>query len=303
MKGLVVVDGRIAVGDVGEAAPREGEVLVEVRHVSVNYGEARFAAAFGEGVVVGFDAAGVVLKSGPGGPPEGARVVAFGAGAWAERAVFAADAVAVVPEGLTLADAAALPMVGLTALRVLRGFGALLGRRVLVTGASGGLGRVAVQLARRAGAHVVAAVRTEAAGRGLAELGAHEVVVGLDGVAPVHAVIESVGGPLLVQAWGLLLPGGSLRSVGWASGEPATFPVNGFFAHGDARTLASFGDTSAPGADLAYLAELAARGDLDPGVTYRADWTEAADVAAALLARRITGKAVLDLPAAGAVSR
>ena len=61
--------------------------------------------------------------------------------------------------------------------------------------------------------------------RGLAEAGADEVVVGLDGVdQPVDVVMDNVGGPLLVAAWELLAPGGSLHSIGWTAGEPAVFP-------------------------------------------------------------------------------
>jgi NADPH:quinone reductase len=91
-------------------------------------------------------------------------------------------------------------------LRALRRLGPVLGRRVLITGASGGVGRFAVQLAARAGAHVVAAVGRPERGAGLAELGAAEVVSG--GLArvrdPVCGVIDNVGGQLLADAYALL---------------------------------------------------------------------------------------------------
>lgn len=295
MRALVFAEGAIRAAEVPEPEAGPGEVLVEVRHVSLNHGEVRFAAAFGEGEVLGNDAAGVVLRGVPGGPAAGDRVLAFGPRAWAERAVFPAGSVAPIPDGLDPGAAAALPMAGLAALRSLRAVGPLLGRRVLVTGASGGVGRMAVQLARRGGAHVVASVGSPARGAGLAELGAAEVVVGLDGIAPVDAVIESVGGPHLVAAWNLLGPGGSLQSVGWASGEPAVFPVNAMFALGEARTISSFGDVRPPAADLAYLAGLAARGELSPEVGLRAPWSRVAEAARELLARRVAGKAVLDI--------
>src|SRR5436189_210444 len=84
---------------------------------------------------------------------------------------------------------AALPAAGVTALRAVRALGPLLGRRVLVTGASGGLGRFAVQLAARAGADVVALVGRPERGAGLVELGAREVVTGIGEVGPVQHVL------------------------------------------------------------------------------------------------------------------
>jgi NADPH:quinone reductase len=76
---------------------------------------------------------------------------------------------------------------------------------VLIIGASGGVGRIAVQLAARTGAHVIASVGSSARGAGLSELGAAEVVIGLEGVpGPVFGVLDSVGGPQLANALGLL---------------------------------------------------------------------------------------------------
>ncbi|WP_026218956.1 zinc-binding dehydrogenase [Embleya scabrispora] len=88
------------------------------------------------------------------------------------------------------------------------------GRRVLITGAAGGVGRMAVQLAARAGARVIASVGTPERGAGLVELGAAEVVVGLDGVdEPLDVVLDNVGGPQLVAVWRLLAPGGTCRAL------------------------------------------------------------------------------------------
>ncbi|MFI6743749.1 zinc-binding dehydrogenase [Nonomuraea sp. NPDC050451] len=298
MRALVVgpgAEGRLV--EVPEPAPEPGQALVEVRHASVNFSDLRHMGRLPEGTVLGYDAAGVVLRAAEDGtgPREGARVAAFGAGAWAERAAFDTGSLAVVPDGVDLVQAAALPMAGLTALRSLRAAGPAPGSRVLVTGASGAVGRLAVQLARRAGAHVIASVsRPERAERLAAGLEAPvEIAVGLDGVEPVDVVIETVGGPALVAAWALLKPGGNLQSVGWASGQPAVFPPNSTFSLGRARSLNSFGDVTAPADDLAHLLALVAAGDLFLEIGLTGSWEDLDDAKAAQLGGSVTGKIVL----------
>ncbi|WP_431930877.1 zinc-binding dehydrogenase [Nonomuraea jabiensis] len=298
MRALVVgpgAEGRFA--EVPEPAPGPGQALVEIRHASVNFSDLRHMGRLPEGTVLGYDAAGVVLRAAEDGtgPREGARVAAFGAGAWAERAAFDTGSMAVVPEGVDLVRAAALPMAGLTALRSLRAAGPAPGSRVLVTGASGAVGRLAVQLARRAGAHVIASVsRPERAARLAAGLGAPvEVVVGLDGVEPVDVAIETVGGPALVAAWALLKPGGNLQSVGWAYGQPAVFPPNSTFSLGPARSLNSFGDVTAPADDLAHLLALVAAGDISVEIGLNSSWEDLEGAKAAQLGGSLTGKIVL----------
>ncbi|MEU1720464.1 zinc-binding dehydrogenase [Nonomuraea sp. NPDC005692] len=300
MRALVVGPGAVGrLADVPEPVPGAGQALVEVRRTSVNFSELRHLDRLPEGVVLGYDAAGVVLRPAADGtgPAEGARVAAFGAGAWAERAAFDTGSLAVVPDGVDLAVAAALPMSGLTALRSLRAAGVSLGSRVLVTGASGSVGRLAVRLARLAGAHVVASVSSPARARTLGP--DVDIVTGLDGVAPVDVVIELVGGPTLVTAWGLLKPGGNLQSVGWAGGQPAVFPPGSTFSLGPARSMSSFGDVDSPGPDLAFLLGLVAAGDLSVEIGRRVPWDRLDEAAAAQLDRTVTGKVVLDIDPAG----
>ncbi|MEV4416532.1 zinc-binding dehydrogenase [Catellatospora sp. NPDC049609] len=274
-------------------------MLIEVHHASVNFGEVRYLGFQRAGAVLGYDAAGYVVRAAADGtgPTVGERVVAFGAGAWAQRAAFGTDSVATVPAELDLAAAAALPLVGITALRTLRAAGPVAGRRVLVTGASGGVGRLAVQLARLGGGHVIASVGSAQRGAGLRELGAGEVVVGLDAVGePVDVVLECLGGAHLVAAWNLLRPGGTLQSIGWASNEPAVFPPNSIFALGPAKTLQSFGDATNPGPDLTTLVGLATRGAVCVPVGWQGSWTRIHEAIDALLGRQILGKAVIDIP-------
>jgi NADPH:quinone reductase-like Zn-dependent oxidoreductase len=84
-----------------------------------------------------------------------------------------------VSPGLETGEAAALPVAKVTALKALRCLGVVIDRRVLVAGASSGVGRMTVPLAARAGAHVIACVGSAERGVGLSELGANQVAVGL----------------------------------------------------------------------------------------------------------------------------
>jgi NADPH:quinone reductase len=199
----------LRLGEAPEPMPGPSQVVVEVQHASLNYGDLNDARSgrVPPGAVLGSDAAGVVARSADdgSGPAVGARVVGLARGAFAERTAVDVGTVAEVPRAVDLAAAAALPVAGLAALRALRAVGPLLGRRVLITGASGGVGRFAVQLAARAGAQVIASVGSVVRAEGLADRGADEVVVGLEGLdEQVVVVLDNVGGPELVKAWGML---------------------------------------------------------------------------------------------------
>lgn len=301
MRALVVdpsAPAAVRLGEVPDAVPGPGQVLVAVSHVSLNYGDLNDARSgrVPVGAVLGSDAAGVVVRAAADGtgPAAGTPVVALTSGAFAERVAIDVGALAPIPKGLSPAQAAALPVAGVAALRSLRAAGIGADKRVLITGASGGVGRFAVQLAAQSGAYVIASVGSAARGDGLVEAGADEVLVGLEGVQePVDAVIDSVGGPQLVAAWNLLASGGSLQSVGWTSGEPAVFPP--YATVGPAKSLTSFvieGDT---GADLTVLAELAAQGAVAVEIGWQGSWYRFDEAAEALRGRRIPGKAVLEI--------
>jgi NADPH:quinone reductase-like Zn-dependent oxidoreductase len=272
-------------------------VLVEVSHASLNFADLNNArnGRIPAGAPLGLDAAGTVLRAADGsGPAAGTRVVLFADGAFAERVAVDVSAVAEIPDGVDPARAAALPTAGLAALRSLRAARVAAGRRVLVTGASGGVGRYAVRLAARSGAHVIASVGSPARGEGLAGAGADEVVVGLDDVKePVDIVVETVGGPHLVTAWELLAPGGSLQSVGWTSGAPAVFAP--YATVGPPKTLTSYVNDFEAADDLAELVRLLADGALVPEIGWRGSWKRFAEAADALRGRRVAGKAVFDL--------
>jgi NADPH:quinone reductase len=284
--------------------PGPSEALVEVKAVSLNRGEARYLPRRQEGTVHGWDVAGVVRAPAAdgSGPAEGARVVGLvDEGAWAELAALRTDRLAELPEGVSLEAASTLPVAGLTAVRALAVAGPLLGRRVLITGASGGVGRLAVQLAHRGGAHVTAVAANPERAEGLAELGADEVIHELDPEGErFDVILESVGGASLAAALARVAPAGIVIAFGISSGEPTTFNVAGFYNRRGARLygLRVFDELdrhhSAAG-DLRFLAEEVAAGRLDPQVTLTTSWREAGPALEALVERRVRGKAVLTI--------
>lgn len=284
--------------EVADPPVADSQALIDVHAIALNFGELHFIDHMRKpGEVPGWDSAGVVVQAAAdgSGPAVGTRVVGFsGEAGWAQRRAVATENLSELPEFVEFEEAAALPVAGVTALQALRALGPVVGRRVLITGASGGVGRFAVQLAARAGAHVVAAVGSPARGEGLAELGAAEVVVGLDGVAePVYGVLDNVGGRLLAQAFSLVADGGSVQSIGMASNEPTTINFEHERRLGNRKRLEPFTVRAPVQADLDYLLTLLADGELDPQIGLRDSWENIAIAAQALLDRKVAGKAVL----------
>jgi NADPH2:quinone reductase len=285
--------------DVPDPQPRPDEALVEVKAFSLNRGETRRLEQLEPGTVTGWDLAGTVRHPVvDGGPPEGARVVGLmNPGAWAELAAVKIERLAELPGGVSFEQAAALPVAGLTALRALEVAGFVLGKHVLVTGASGGVGRFAIQLAKLGGAHVTGiARRTE----GLKELGADEVKSEIDLEGPIYdVVIDGVGGPVLGSAIQRVAPGGTIVSFASTVTEPVSYPSRELFARAPGARLYGFylfselEHTRSGGGDLRRLADLVAKGRLDPQIDLTLSWSEAGRAIEALLDRRVNGKAVL----------
>ena len=197
----------LAVGEVATPEPGEGEVRIKVAAAAVNRTDlnARIGL-YGlpdpgpEGYPIGMDAAGTidVIGSGVADVSVGDEVVGFSAapqrtGAQAEYVVLPADAVAPAPRNTPLARAATLPLNGLTALQALRALDLAPGSTLVVTGAAGGLGMVALQLVHDAGHRVVAWVRSEADAGYVRSLGADEVITdaGQAAARSADAVIDA----------------------------------------------------------------------------------------------------------------
>src|SRR5918911_2293122 len=224
-----------------EPEPAADEVVMEVHAYGINRGELFLLQQRADGWRPGQDVSGVVVHAAAdgSGPPEGTRIVGIvDWGGWAERVNVPTRWTAVLPDEVSFERAASLPIAGLTALRALRVDGPLLGRRVLVTGATGGVGQFAVQLAVAAGARVTAQVSSLERGEEARWLGAHEIVVSLDDetLGPFDLVLDGVGGPILRDAVHRLAPGATAANYGTLPG-PAERGLPDFGSSPNAKVM------------------------------------------------------------------
>lgn len=288
--------------DVPDPTPAAGEVLVRVLSTSLNRGEVARVRSSPPGQRPGWDVAGVVEQAaGNGdGPPVGSLVVGLvNSGAWAERVAVPVDFLAVVPEGVTAAQAACLPVAGITAFRVLALGGYPVGKTVLVTGASGGVGHLAVQLARSTQMIVTGLIRNPDANPAAASC--HHVIRDIhDAAGPYDHVLDGVGGEVLTGCLDVVAAHGTVVSYASTLMEPATLAPRWFGAHLGAtlRSMLIFEElrrTQSAQSDLNKLCALIASRTLVPHIDVEADWSRGGELARDLLARRVTGKVVLHI--------
>ncbi|MEV4895448.1 zinc-binding dehydrogenase, partial [Nonomuraea sp. NPDC055795] len=232
------------------------------------------------------------------GPSVGTRVVSFDwSGAWAELRAVDTSELAVVPDSVDLGVAAALPVAGVTAVQAVRRLGPIAGRRVLVTGASGGVGRFAVQLAAREGARVIASASSPARAEGLRALGAAEIVSGpTDLTERVYGVLDTVGGQQLAEAFYRLEDDGVVQAIGRAAKQPTLIDFERAGSASARGRIENFNVSAPFGPDLAHLLALLEQGELEVEIGWRGPWDQATVAAKALLSREVRGKAVLTLP-------
>ena len=264
--------------DVPQPEPGPGELLVQVHAAGINRGELMLVQ-LREDFQPGQEIAGVVAA----GPRQGERVVGLADWhGWAEYATVPEHRVVPLPDAIDFATAAALPMAGTTALNLIRRGGDLLDRNVTVTGASGGVGVIAVQLAGRAGANVtaVSAVREDSP----------------DGQ---HLILESVGGASLDQAVAKVAAGGLILVFGNSSKERSTVDFRDFAGRNGVRVQSFFSAAYEHLAadNLRTLLTLVADGRLDVQVGLETPLADVNDALDALDQRRVHGKAILQVAA------
>lgn len=306
----VVVDpeaaGRLAIHEVEALTPADSEALIRVCAISLNLGETRRALTMSDaGARPGWDLAGIVERAAANGsgPQVGARVVGFvPSGGWADLVAVPTHSLAELPASVSFAQASTLPVAGLTALYALERGGFLLGKSVLVTGASGGVGHFGCQLARAAGAQVIASVRRPARVAAVKAAGAHEVVVGADletakALGPYDVILESVGGRSLTNALGMIAKDGVCVLYGVSESPDVSFEARQFMTIGGVSLygLILFHEVKRKPAShgLSQLLRLVEDGRLTPPIEVEEPWTKIADVAQRLYNRQIPGKAVL----------
>ena len=310
MKAVVAnpnAEGWLEIGEAPSPKPDSNEVVVRVTAFSVNRGEVNRARAAERGMQIGWDVAGVVARAAENGqgPKEGARVVGFSRRmqGWAEEVALPVPDVAEVPNGVSDAEASTLPVAGLTALYALERFERLLADRVLVTGATGGVGYYACQIAKAMGATPVALLRRPDHAAAIEALGA-ETVVSEDGSAladlpKFRSIVDGVGGPLFAKLLDAMDASGRLVTYGVSAGAEAPMPIRNLLLSGDGRIdgfhlyRESEKESAAKGLDR--LMRMLLDGRLKAPVEVEKPWTDVASVAKALIDREFAGKAVLTI--------
>jgi NADPH:quinone reductase-like Zn-dependent oxidoreductase len=296
---------RLSIKTVPEPQASPNQAIMRVAAMSVNRGEIRRAQTADAGWRVGWDLAGTIEQAAADGSglPVGTRVVGFlPEGAWGERVAVPTHAIAALPSSISFTVAATLPVAGLTALMALEKGGLLLGKRVLITGASGGVGHMACQLARAAGATVVGHVRRPAQVSFIQATGIYQVVEGETPEAAARygdydLILDSVGDRVLPVALGLLAKDGICVTFGSTAGRESLINVGNFYGKG-ALQLYGFilfhEVLKQPAAlGLARLVRLVEQGQLNPHIDLETSWRNVGDVAQQLIDRAYLGKAVL----------
>jgi alcohol dehydrogenase len=315
--------------DVPVPLPGPGEVVLNVAATSVNYHDI-FTRRGMPGVritlpvITGSDIAGIVLAVGPGADPSwvGKRVLVdpvlrsgerFGMlgetlpGGRAEQVVVEQSMLVEIPTNVTFEQAASLPLAYGTAHRMLFTRGGLrAGERILVLGASGGVGVACVQLAKLVGAEVIACASSAAKLQRLREIGADHVVnyrerpfldavkeiygkPRITGSGGVDVAVNFTGGDTLLPTQKCVKLGGRILCCGATAG---------FDLHLDARYWWTFEQTliGSDGwvkEDLSSLLQLVASRRLDPSIDRVLPLEEAAEAERLLEDREVFGKVVL----------
>ncbi|MCW2884965.1 MAG: NADPH:quinone reductase [Streptosporangiaceae bacterium] len=303
----------LVAGDAPDPVAGAGQALIEVAFANITFIETQLrAGAAGPfkvelPMILGNGVGGVITAVGAGADEglAGKRVVSAtgGSGGYAERAAVDAGGVIEVPDGMELDIAVALMADGRTATSLVRAAAVRGGDRVLVEAAAGGVGTLLVQLAKSAGARVVAAAggarKTEVA-RGLGA----DVVIDYrqpgwaervrETVGGVDVVFDGVGGAIGRSAFESLDRGGRMLSYGLASGKWADISEEDAVQRGVTLVRPPASPEEMRAFTLSALAE-AAGGRLRPVIGQRFPLERAAEAHAAIQSRATVGKTLLEV--------
>jgi alcohol dehydrogenase len=316
--------------DFPDPKPGEGDVIVAVKASSLNYHDV-FTRRGMPGIkvpmpaIMGLDVAGEIAEIGPGvtGWQKGDRVLVdpinrvegglMGEtvhGGLAELCRARAHQLVRIPDGVSFADAAALPVAYGTALRMMRTNGHVAkGETVLILGASGGVGVCCLQLAKNAGAHVIACAGTDAKAQRLAELGADRTINyvthdfqqevyrhygkptrrGAGATQGVDVVVNYTGGDTWVKSLKVLKVGGRLLTCGATAG---------FAPQEDIRFIWTFelkvlGSNGWMRQDIISLLEMVQKGELKVLIDKVYPLAEAREALRVIEDREVFGKIVV----------
>lgn len=285
--------------------PLPNQALIKVAAFSLNQGETRTALDAVESYIPGWDFAGVVEKAAIDGstPKEGARVFGFVArGSWAEYVVAPGGQMAEIPEGVSNAQAASLPVAGATAVICLEAAGTLLGRRVLITGAAGGVGRFVCQLAAMAGAKVFAISRRPdllhwLQADGVEPAGIFTSIMDARAAGQYDVILDSIGGDTLGTALTALGPDGICVNFGNSARQPTTFNVrdSGWSFHRKQCIWMGREIPSNCPSLFANLIGMVKQKRLHTAIDAELPWTSVSEATELLIQRRVNGKIILNI--------
>jgi NADPH:quinone reductase len=297
--------------DVAEPHAAPGRAVVEVTAVSLNRGEAMHVVRWRtlpDGHPMGWDFAGVVAQGATDGSGPAAGTPVFGwsvrRGTWAERVQVDVDQMVEMPRDLGADDASTLGVAGLTALAALdQARVPLVDSSVVVTGASGGLGYFATQLAALSGARATAVMRED--GRGERPVLAQDVRIedGIDPKGPAaDLIVETVGGDMLSGALRRVGRNGTVVTLGRIIEDRATLPAGWFHKNASlvGLTVSEYygARTGRTIANLTRLGRLTSDGRLRTNITRVVDRGGMFDAIDGLLSRAYRGKVVVRFDAA-----
>ena len=296
-------DQRLSIIETPIPTAAANEALIKVEAFSLNQGETRTALAASNHYIPGWDFAGVVVKGASDGstPKEGTNVFGFIAqGSWAEYITAPGRQMAEIPEGVTIAQAASLPVAGTTALICLETIGSVTDRRILITGAAGGVGRFACQLAAMAGAKVFALSRRPNLAQqlqqdGVEAAGIFTTIADAKAAGEYDVILDSIGGETLATAIVALAANGICVNFGNSARQPTTFDVRSSGWPFHRKTCIWLGREVPANCTplLARLVDLVKQGRLHTPIHTELPWTNINEAAELLVQQRVNGKIIL----------